>query len=740
MNIIQSNPYRVLGVYSNAPKKEIIGAENKIKAFVKIGRPISFKTDFIALLGDIERTEDSLAHAVSSLTLAKDKIRYALFWFLKENAFDEVALNHLASGNIDSAIEILHKKITTSSYINLAVCSLIKRQWANALYCYSRLIDTNRYEGFISAIAGEENVISKEEISNIIIDSLEQSYPEVNWLFFTRVKTINWGTESIGVGEVFSNSFLIRGLRDRYLDKICDKINEEILKADKADRKNPSECLSSAKVLSRLSTDFKSLQSIIGKSDIRYTSLSDKVAEMLNRLCIGYYNNTTDYRRARVIFPFVKDAFSFACSDSIKAECKKGLDFISERIEELPPAIIEKECQEINNRITNFDKQDDNSLLSDCLTSCQKILSAIKNKVGEKDKNYINLSSLVVHFALDRIVDEVNTKQKAYENAPDYSYTDELNEYKNSLLWAVPIMYMMASFAKDEQCRQRYQKNRETLSSLYSKYCLKIPAYRYPDSQTLSSLYPTSPSRGSSRPTTQHSSYSNYSDDSSNGCLIGALVVGILFIIVMMVIENASKSSSAPVEDDAVFITDTNAVDTTTAYIEESDTAAADTVAVYDYEYGDYESSSYDKSQDDYWLEIYKNNSLATGATPYRSVYGGNSKTGNAWLKIKAPTNCDVLVIIKRGGQVVKHAYIRSNQTYSFTLRAGTYQPFFIFGKSWCPEKEAPNGELGYFLENVSISKDYPQEVGEYEELEYTLQTVRNGNFHAASSNEYEAF
>ena len=237
MNIIQSNPYRVLGVYSNAPKKEIIGAENKIKAFVKIGRPISFKTDFIALLGDIERTEDSLAHAVSSLTLAKDKIRYALFWFLKENAFDEVALNHLASGNIDSAIEILHKKITTSSYINLAVCSLIKRQWANALYCYSRLIDTNRYEGFISAIAGEENVISKEEISNIIIDSLEQSYPEVNWPFFTRVKTINWGTESIGVGEVFSNSFLIRGLRDRYLDKICDKINEEILKADKGGRR-----------------------------------------------------------------------------------------------------------------------------------------------------------------------------------------------------------------------------------------------------------------------------------------------------------------------------------------------------------------------------------------------------------------------------------------------------------------------------------------------------------------------
>ena len=109
-------------------------------------------------------------------------------------------------------------------------------------------------------------------------------------------------------------------------------------------------------------------------------------------------------------------------------------------------------------------------------------------------------------------------------------------------------------------------------------------------------------------------------------------------------------------------------------------------------------------------------------------------------MKIKAPAICDVLVIVKRGGSVVKHAYIRANQTYTFTLWEGTYQPFFIYGNSWCPEKEAPNGQLGYFLEDVSISKDYPQEIGDYQELEYTLQAVRNGNFRAASSNANEAF
>ena len=179
MNIIQSNPYRVLGVYTNAPKKEIIGAENKIKAHVKIGRSISFKTDFVSLLGDVERTEESLASAVSKLTLAKDKILHALFWFINENAFDEVAFNHLASGNIDSAIEILRKKSTASSFINLSVCGLIKRQWAIALYCYSQFIENNSCTEFVKTIAGDDCIISKEEIINIIIDALETHYLEL---------------------------------------------------------------------------------------------------------------------------------------------------------------------------------------------------------------------------------------------------------------------------------------------------------------------------------------------------------------------------------------------------------------------------------------------------------------------------------------------------------------------------------------------------------------------------------
>lgn len=734
MTIIQSNPYRVLGVYSNAPIKEIIGAENKIKAHVKIGRTLNFKTDFTHLLGNVERTEESLARAVSNLTLAKDKIRYALFWFFNENAFDEVAFKHLASGNLDAAIDILRKKTTVSSFINLAVCSLIKRQWANALYCYSQVLENDRLEVFVSTIAGEETKISKNEIASIIIHSLELYFPEVNWLFFTKVKLINLGSESVDVSNILPNSLLVNELKDRYIEIISDKINEKITEADKVNRKLPAECLSAAKNLSRLSSEFKALRTVVGKADIRYSSLSDKVADLLNDLCIGYYNYSTDKRKARVVFPFVKDALSFACSDSIIETCKKGFDFISEKIERLPSEAIEKECQEIENHLSNYVDNGNVSMLLNCISSCQNILSIMKNKIGENNKEYINQSSLVVHFAINQVVDEVNEKQKAYNEAPNYLDAEELNAYKKSLVWAKSIMDKLVSFTKDEECKDRFNENNKTLLSLYNRICASRPASSRPAESTRPAVTPRpiytprTVSRQNIPPSPhQSSSTTNNTENSNYGCIIGIVIAVIIFIII--IISSNNKTSSSPLSN-SNNIYDTTAVDTV---VDDSE-----------YEYSDnYDNStSYEnnRTQFDIWLEQYKGNSLKTGATPYRSIYGGNSNTGNAGLKIKAPTSCDVLVIIKRGGNVVKHAYIRSNQTYSFTLRAGTYQPFFIFGNSWCPEKESPNGQLGYFLEDVSISKDYPQEIGEYQELQYTLQAVTNGNFHAASSDASEAF
>ena len=59
--------------------------------------------------------------AEAQLTLPKDQLLYAQFWFVKATHLDEVAFNHLFAGEIDKAEEIWQKKDTASSLQNRIV-------------------------------------------------------------------------------------------------------------------------------------------------------------------------------------------------------------------------------------------------------------------------------------------------------------------------------------------------------------------------------------------------------------------------------------------------------------------------------------------------------------------------------------------------------------------------------------------------------------------------------------------
>lgn len=730
MDIITSNPFRILGVFSNASKKDIVGSENKIKAYVRIGREIGFKSDFIEFVGSLERNEESLANAVSQLTLAKDKIRHALFWFIKDSALDDVAFNHLADNSSDSACQIWRKKDSMSSFVNLAVCSLVKGQWASALFFYSQLIETGAYNLFVKAIEGEEVTITQKEIVGLITSNLIDSFPDVNWLLFTYSKSITIADEHVCINDLLLNSTLTKALKNAYVAKIIDKINQAISVADKTNRKRPTLCLLAAKKLARTSSDFKILKTVMDCTNIQYTSLSDKVADTLDSLCKGYYNNSTAYNSARIIQPLIKAAYSFACSEGCKANCQEGVDFIESKVAKLPPEIIERECKQLDSLLSNFIKEKNNAMLLTCVKSCRDVLDTIKGKVGGTNSEYLKQSTMVASLAMHTIIDEVNKTQKAYNDAPQYNDTSELSAYKDSLRWAKTIIDILATFAMNNDCREWFNKNRATLNSLYSQNCSPRPI-PLPTPQPVAfhqpTYYPTS-----SHQNTASKKNSPGFDESNIGCVLFIIAFIIAFVILLTVVNPSLSSSSSSLCDEDTTVCD-------------SFVYAVDVVEDSDYYYDAYSDNNYDTasamSQDEIWLQTYKGNSLSTGATPYRSKYGNNSKIGHASLKITAPIGYDVLVMVKNEyDEVVKHAYIKAEQTYTFTLRGGTYQPFFVYGNSWCPEKEAPNGELGYFLEDISISKDYPQEIDDYQELHYTLQVTQNGNFQAASSNAYEAF
>ena len=54
---IANNPYRILGVYSNSPKKEQIANKGKMQAFLRVNKSMPFPLDLKGILPSFYRTE-----------------------------------------------------------------------------------------------------------------------------------------------------------------------------------------------------------------------------------------------------------------------------------------------------------------------------------------------------------------------------------------------------------------------------------------------------------------------------------------------------------------------------------------------------------------------------------------------------------------------------------------------------------------------------------------------------------
>ena len=82
MELIHNNPYRIAGILSSATEKELQRNKGRIKAFAKVGKETNSDIDF-EFLTKISRKEIGIVDkAFSQIQQNKDKVNFALFWFL----------------------------------------------------------------------------------------------------------------------------------------------------------------------------------------------------------------------------------------------------------------------------------------------------------------------------------------------------------------------------------------------------------------------------------------------------------------------------------------------------------------------------------------------------------------------------------------------------------------------------------------------------------------------------------
>lgn len=419
MDIISSNPYRLLGVYSNSPIKDRIANANKLKAYLKVGKSVDFPLDLSNLIPAPIRTVESMEHANACINLPHDQLKYALFWFIKVSSIDEMALGYLQNGNTDKAKELLEKKETFSSLINLGVLALIQKDKAVAIQTITKVIHNDDYRAaFVKAVCDETCQISEDELARLFMDELLAEIPtqELMQLFLD-----NGTTER-------DNSYL----KEKAVGEPIAAINAEIAKA-KSVKNNDADAQYDAGV--SLMNNTKGLLDIVkthlGTKDMQYQMVADNLAKQILQCGINYYNNSYEPHAALKAMPIQRYALLIAVGAIVKDRCTENVNTLQKIIENLPPLDILQEDYQIKQSLERFRRakekwklisqfrlspfistfeatENDLDFVITLLRETKIDLDRIKKVIVSHDY-YWKMTDLVVNCALSEVIEYVNS-------------------------------------------------------------------------------------------------------------------------------------------------------------------------------------------------------------------------------------------------------------------------------------------------------------------------------------------
>lgn len=186
MKLIQDNPYRIAGILANSSEKELQKQKSKITKYASIGKQVDSELDF-PFFENVDRTESSITKAFSGIQQNQDKVSHSLFWFLSANKFDEIAINHLISGDKEKAIEQWEKvtngkEVTSknfSCFNNIGTLKLLSNsqdEIKEGLEAKIKLIESPNFADFVHTVADQIYTIDNQKQAEKFVDDLLKQF------------------------------------------------------------------------------------------------------------------------------------------------------------------------------------------------------------------------------------------------------------------------------------------------------------------------------------------------------------------------------------------------------------------------------------------------------------------------------------------------------------------------------------------------------------------------------------
>lgn len=461
--IVLQNPYRILGIYANSPKKDIVASKGKVTAFLKVNRSLELPFDLKGILPPINRSLEMIDNAEASITIPKEQIKYVQFWFLKISPQDEVAFNHLFAGNLAYAKEIWSKFDSLSSLQNRIICYLIENKPSLAVKDAEKLY-ASFGDTYIHSIDDSCTLhLTGRELLHQFIDSLGEDIGMQNLLSYDFCEE--------------TQAYITRNTTEPLINNILS----EIERTKKVSHSNAKARIEAAKkLIKNTKDDIITLKSIFKENNPQYQLIADKLGLEILQCGIDYFNNSEEEDRHQTAMKMQKYAQSIVVGTLARQRCEENVKILQRMIDELPPREVFKYEQYINNKLSRFVVNESPRLLSiandeldrakKLLMDCGPYLGSIKEILGANHPYYLKTSTNIVNIILSKVIDVVNRSLEKINLSIGYNRNSVIEQTRETIKKAWLLTLMMDKLNIDPSYnRDRYIPNRETLSDILIK-------------------------------------------------------------------------------------------------------------------------------------------------------------------------------------------------------------------------------------------------------------------------------
>lgn len=440
MQVITNNPFRILGVWSNALANEIVTNKGRMTAFIRVGRNVDFPLDLTHVLGAVERTADTITAADSQLTVPAERLLAAQFWFLNLTPDDTLAAQHLAAGRTDEALALWDGRDNISALQNSAILHLALCDTASATRAVARLY--NDYaDDFIAALHLNMPVTAEELVRNYT-SAVTAQFPDAD------LSALLKGSANTNISDEAAKGSAA---------PLMAQLNTAIDTATQLRRQDAGQAFDAGKKLAQeAKTITERLKDILGEDDAQVISIADKAANEICECAVVFYNQSNSRFTALDSAELINAAEEVAIGTMAKERVRENSQTLIDILETLPPAAARDEYETFFAAFNDHDPDSmDLSELSAFITSQKILLGKLIGKAGKGHPTVIGCSSNLANFALNICIDRIN-------NANGHNQ----NVLRNVISHAEGIFGSLASLSMDEATLQRFEENRTKLLNM----------------------------------------------------------------------------------------------------------------------------------------------------------------------------------------------------------------------------------------------------------------------------------